>query len=36
MAQDPICGMNVDENKAAATAEYDGKRYLRTGMQGQV
>jgi YHS domain-containing protein len=27
MAKDPICGMNVDENKAAATAEYKGKIY---------
>jgi len=38
MAKDPICGMNVDENKAAATAEYERQAllFLRTGMQGQV
>jgi Cu+-exporting ATPase len=27
MAKDPICGMNVDENKAAGTAVYEGKTY---------
>jgi YHS domain-containing protein len=27
MAKDPICGMNVDETKAAATAVYKGKTY---------
>jgi Cu+-exporting ATPase len=27
MAKDPICGMNVDENKTAVTAEYKGKTY---------
>lgn len=27
MAQDPICKMNVDEDKAAATSEYKGKTY---------
>lgn len=27
MAKDPICGMNVDENKAAGTAVYKGKTY---------
>ena len=27
MAKDPICGMTVDENKAAGTATYRGKTY---------
>ena len=27
MAKDPVCGMEVDENKAAATKEYQGKTY---------
>ena len=27
MARDPICGMEVDPESAAATAEYKGKRY---------
>ena len=27
MAKDPICGMNVDESKAAGTAVYKGKTY---------
>jgi YHS domain-containing protein len=27
MAKDPVCGMTVDENKAAATANYQGKTY---------
>jgi YHS domain-containing protein len=27
MAKDPICGMEVDEKAAAATAEYKGKKY---------
>ncbi len=27
MVRDPVCGMMVDENKAAATAEYKGKTY---------
>ena len=27
MAIDPICKMEVDEKKAAATFEYEGKRY---------
>jgi YHS domain-containing protein len=28
MARDPICGMNVDENKAAGTAIHNGKTYF--------
>lgn len=28
MAQDPVCGMTVDEKKAPATAVYQGKTYF--------
>jgi len=27
MAKDPVCGMEVDEKKAAATAVYQGTTY---------
>lgn len=27
MQKDPVCNMNVDEKKAAATSEYKGKIY---------
>jgi len=27
MAKDPVCGMNIDEKKAAGTAVHDGKTY---------
>ncbi len=27
MAKDPVCGMEVDERKAAATSVYHGKTY---------
>jgi len=27
MATDPVCGMGVDTDDAASTAEYDGKAY---------
>ena len=27
MAKDPVCGMEVDEEKAAATVEHMGKTY---------
>jgi YHS domain-containing protein len=27
MAKDPVCGMTVDEKKAAATASYQGQTY---------
>ena len=27
MAMDPVCHMQVDEKKAAATAEYQGQAY---------
>jgi YHS domain-containing protein len=27
MAKDPVCGMTVDEKKAAGTSEYKGETY---------
>ena len=27
MAKDPVCGMDVDEAKAAGTAQYKGRTY---------
>lgn len=27
MARDPVCGMEVEESKAAATAVHEGKTY---------
>jgi len=27
MTKDPVCGMNVDEKKAGATAVHEGKTY---------
>jgi YHS domain-containing protein len=27
MAIDPVCGMKVDEKKAAATSDYKGQKY---------
>jgi YHS domain-containing protein len=27
MAKDPVCGMEVDPDRAAATAEYQGETY---------
>ena len=27
MTTDPVCGMEVEEAKAAATSEYKGKKY---------
>lgn len=27
MVKDPVCNMDVDEKKAAATSEYKGKAY---------
>lgn len=27
IAKDPVCGMDVEESKAAATSEYKGKTY---------
>ena len=31
MTKDPVCGMQVDENKAPATSMYQGKKYLFCG-----
>jgi Cu+-exporting ATPase len=28
MAKDPVCGMVIDETKAAATASYEGQMYF--------
>lgn len=28
MAKDPVCGMEVDQETAAAQLEYNGKRYF--------
>ena len=38
MTKDPVCGMSVDEKKAAGTALYEGRTYqlLRRGVQDQV
>jgi YHS domain-containing protein len=27
MARDPVCGMQVDEDRAAGTSEYQGQTY---------
>ncbi len=27
MAKDPVCGMTIDEKKAAATSDYKGRTY---------
>lgn len=27
MVKDPVCGMDVDQKNAVATADYDGKTY---------
>jgi YHS domain-containing protein len=27
IVEDPVCGMRIDPDDAAATAEYDGKTY---------
>jgi len=34
MAKDSVCGMHVDEKKAAATTQYKGRTYY--GLQGEV
>jgi len=31
MTKDPVCGMQVDENKASATSSYQGKKYSFCG-----
>ncbi len=28
MTKDPVCGMNVDEKRAAGTAQHEGKTYV--------
>jgi YHS domain-containing protein len=28
MAKDPVCGMNVEEQKAAGTSQYQGPSYF--------
>ncbi len=35
MATDPVCGMTVDENKAAAKVEYKGNTYYFCSMHCQ-
>lgn len=29
MAKDPVCGMNVDENRAAGKAAYQGRTFYK-------
>lgn len=36
MAKDPVCGMEVDENKAAATSDYKGQKYFFCAKRCQV
>ncbi|MGD0135470.1 MAG: YHS domain-containing protein [Bryobacteraceae bacterium] len=31
MTKDPVCGMQVDENKAVAASSYQGKKYSFCG-----
>ncbi len=33
MTKDPVCGMQVDENKAPATSTYQGKKYAFCGQE---
>jgi len=33
MTKDPVCGMQVDENKAPATSSYQGKTYSFCGQE---
>jgi len=33
MTKDPVCGMQVDENKAPATSSYQGKKYSFCGQE---
>jgi YHS domain-containing protein len=28
MAKDPVCGMNVEEQRAAGTSQYQGRSYF--------
>ena len=33
MTKDPVCGIQVDENKAPATSSYQGKQYSFCGQE---
>jgi P-type Cu+ transporter len=33
MTKDPVCGKQVDENKAPATSSYQGKKYSFCGQE---
>jgi len=33
MTKDPVCGMQVDENKAPASSSYQGKKYAFCGQE---
>jgi len=33
MTKDPVCGMQVDENKAPATSTYQGQKYSFCGQE---
>ncbi|HZS50616.1 MAG TPA: YHS domain-containing protein [Bryobacterales bacterium] len=33
MTKDPVCGMQVDPNKAPATSNYQGKQYAFCGQE---
>lgn len=33
MTKDPVCGMQVDENKAPATSTYQGQKYAFCGTE---
>jgi YHS domain-containing protein len=33
MTKDPVCGMQVDENKAPATSSYQGRKYVFCGQE---
>ena len=35
MAIDPVCKMEIDESKAAATSEYKGKKYYFCAVGGK-
>jgi Cu+-exporting ATPase len=36
MAKDPVCGMNVDEKKAAGTVVYGGQTYYFCSAGGKA
>lgn len=33
MTKDPVCGMQIDANKAPATSTYQGKKYAFCGQE---